>query len=46
MAVTSEDVVLRANIEDLFGSRYSIQQGTYITNAPPRAALLSAQIDV
>jgi iron complex outermembrane receptor protein len=43
--VASKDVVLRANIENLFGSRYWIQQGTYVTNAAPRTLLLSAQID-
>ncbi|WP_345817064.1 TonB-dependent siderophore receptor (plasmid) [Paraburkholderia sp. PREW-6R] len=45
MRVASKDVVLRANVENLFGSRYWIQQGTYVTNAAPRTVLLSAQID-
>ncbi|WP_260853868.1 TonB-dependent receptor [Paraburkholderia sp. BCC1886] len=43
--VASKDVVLRANIENLFGSRYWIQQGTYVTNASPRTVLVSAQVD-
>ncbi|HZZ10799.1 MAG TPA: TonB-dependent receptor [Paraburkholderia sp.] len=43
--IASKDVVFRANIENLFGSRYWIQQGTYLTNAAPRTVLLSAQID-
>ncbi|MGF6771770.1 iron complex outermembrane receptor protein [Paraburkholderia sp. GAS199] len=43
--VASKDVVFRANIENLFGSRYWMQQGTYVTNAAPRTVLLSAQID-
>jgi iron complex outermembrane receptor protein len=38
-------VVFRANIENLFGSRYWIQQGTYLMSAAPRTVLLSAQID-
>ncbi|MBW9105317.1 TonB-dependent receptor [Paraburkholderia phenoliruptrix] len=43
--IATKDVVLRANIENLFGSRYWIQQGTYLTNAAPRTVLLSAQFD-
>jgi iron complex outermembrane receptor protein len=43
--VAGKDVVFRANVENLFGSRYWIQQGTYLTNAAPRTVLLSAQID-
>lgn len=43
--VASKDVVFRANVENLFGSRYWIQQGTYVTNAAPRTVLLSAQVD-
>ncbi|MFM0061498.1 TonB-dependent siderophore receptor [Paraburkholderia phytofirmans] len=43
--VATKDVVFRANIENLFGSRYWMQQGTYVTNAAPRTVLLSAQID-
>jgi iron complex outermembrane receptor protein len=43
--VAAKDVVLRANIENLFGSRYWIQQGTYLTNAAPRTVLVSAQVD-
>jgi iron complex outermembrane recepter protein len=45
MRVMKKDVVFRANVENLFGSRYWIQQGTYVTNAAPRTLLLSAQID-
>jgi iron complex outermembrane recepter protein len=43
--IASKDVVFRANVENLFGSRYWMQQGTYVTNAAPRTVLLSAQID-
>jgi iron complex outermembrane receptor protein len=43
--VASKDVVLRANIENLFGSRYWVQQGSYLMTAAPRTVLLSAQID-
>jgi iron complex outermembrane receptor protein len=43
--IAAKDVVLRANVENLFGSRYWIQQGTYVTNAAPRTVLLSAQFD-
>nr|WP_241024561.1 TonB-dependent siderophore receptor [Burkholderia sp. Ac-20365] len=43
--IANKDVVFRANVENLFGSRYWIQQGTYVTNAAPRTVLLSAQID-
>ncbi|GAB7537028.1 TonB-dependent receptor [Burkholderia sp. 3C] len=43
--IASKDVVLRANVENIFGSRYWIQQGTYVTNAAPRTLLLSAQFD-
>ncbi|MEK6346529.1 MAG: TonB-dependent siderophore receptor [Burkholderia sp.] len=43
--IASKDVVLRANVENLFGSRYWMQQGTYVTNAAPRTLLLSAQFD-
>ncbi|MFL9884062.1 TonB-dependent receptor [Paraburkholderia agricolaris] len=43
--IASKDVVFRANVENLFGSRYWIQQGTYLTTAAPRTVLLSAQID-
>lgn len=43
--IAGKDVVLRANIENLFGSRYWIQQDTYLTTAAPRTVLLSAQID-
>jgi iron complex outermembrane receptor protein len=45
MRIAQKDVVFRANIENLFGSRYWIQQGTYVMNAAPRTLLLSAQID-
>lgn len=43
--VASKNVVFRANVENLFGSRYWIQQGTYVSPAAPRTLLLSAQID-
>ncbi|MBN3725998.1 TonB-dependent receptor [Burkholderia sp. Ac-20379] len=43
--IASKDVVLRANVENIFGSRYWMQQGTYVTNAAPRTLLLSAQFD-
>jgi iron complex outermembrane receptor protein len=43
--IATKDVVFRANIENLFGSRYWMQQGTYVTNAAPRTVLLSAQVD-
>ncbi|WP_241018169.1 TonB-dependent siderophore receptor [Paraburkholderia sp. Tr-20389] len=43
--IAKRDVVFRANVENLFGSRYWIQQGTYVTNAAPRTVLLSAQVD-
>jgi iron complex outermembrane receptor protein len=45
MRVIGKDVILRANIENLFGSRYWIQQGTYVTNAAPRTLLLSAEFN-
>ncbi|WP_277183224.1 TonB-dependent siderophore receptor [Caballeronia sp. BR00000012568055] len=45
MRVIGKDVILRANVENLFGSRYWIQQGTYITNAAPRTLLLSAEFN-
>jgi iron complex outermembrane recepter protein len=43
--IASKDVVFRANVLNLFGSRYWMQQGTYVTNAAPRTLLLSAQVD-
>ncbi|MDR5781945.1 TonB-dependent siderophore receptor [Caballeronia sp. LZ065] len=43
--IASKDVIFRANIENLFGSRYWIQQGTYISNAAPRTVLLSAEFN-
>ncbi|OLL31149.1 TonB-dependent receptor [Burkholderia sp. SRS-W-2-2016] len=43
--VLGKDVVLRANVENLFGSRYWLQQETYLTTAAPRTVLLSAQFD-
>lgn len=43
--IAAKDVVFRANVQNLFGSRYWIQQGTYVTNAAPRTVLVSAQID-
>ena len=43
--IAQKDVVFRANVENLFGSRYWIQQGTYLTTSAPRTVLLSAQID-
>ncbi|GGD71331.1 TonB-dependent receptor [Caballeronia grimmiae] len=45
MRVIGKDVILRANVENLFGSRYWIQQGTYVTNAAPRTLLLSAEFN-
>jgi iron complex outermembrane recepter protein len=45
MRVIGKDVVLRANVENLFGSRYWLQQGTYVTNAAPRTVLLSAEFN-
>ncbi|WP_176079980.1 TonB-dependent receptor [Paraburkholderia tropica] len=45
MQVLGKDVVLRANVENLFGSRYWIQQGTYVTNAAPRTLLMSAEFN-
>jgi iron complex outermembrane recepter protein len=45
MRIAKKDVVFRANVENVFGSRYWMQQGTYVTNAAPRTLLLSAQID-
>lgn len=43
--IARKPVVLRANVENLFGSRYWLQQGTYLTTAAPRTLFLSAQID-
>lgn len=43
--IARKNVVFRANIENLFGSRYWLQQGTYLTTAAPRTLLLSAQVD-
>jgi iron complex outermembrane recepter protein len=45
MRIEQKDVVFRANIANLHGSRYWIQQGTYVMSAAPRTLLLSAQID-
>ncbi|MDR5770782.1 MULTISPECIES: TonB-dependent siderophore receptor [unclassified Caballeronia] len=45
MRIAKKDVVFRANVENLFGSRYWMQQGTYVTNAAPRTLLISAQVD-
>jgi iron complex outermembrane recepter protein len=43
--IASKDVVFRANVENLFGSRYWVQQGTYISNASPRTLLMSAEFN-
>jgi iron complex outermembrane receptor protein len=43
--IARKHVVLRANLENVFGSRYWITQGTYLTTSAPRTLLLSAQID-
>jgi iron complex outermembrane receptor protein len=43
--IARKNVVFRANIENLFGSRYWLQQGTYLTTAAPRTLFLSAQVD-
>lgn len=43
--VAGKSVVFRANIENLFNSKYWLMSGTYATVAAPRTVLLSAQID-
>jgi iron complex outermembrane receptor protein len=43
--IAGKDVVLRANVENVFGSRHWIQQDACLTAAAPRAVLLSAQFD-
>ncbi|MGF7190516.1 iron complex outermembrane receptor protein [Robbsia andropogonis] len=43
--IARKKVVFRGNIENLFGSRYWLQQGTYLTTAAPRTLFLSAQVD-
>lgn len=43
--ILRKNVVFRANIENLFGSRYWLQQGIYLTTAAPRTLFLSAQVD-
>ena len=43
--IARKNVVFRANVENLFGSRYWLQQGTYLTTAAPRTLFLSAQVD-
>ncbi|SDV50629.1 TonB-dependent receptor [Chitinasiproducens palmae] len=43
--IFDKNVVFRANVENLFGSRYWLQQGTYLTTAAPRTVFLSAQFD-
>lgn len=41
----SKKVVLRANVENLFGKRYWVAQGNYLMDSAPRTVLLSAQFD-
>ncbi|ARP85167.1 TonB-dependent receptor [Bordetella genomosp. 9] len=43
--VMGKSVILRANIENLFGKDYWLVSGSYVTPAAPRTVLLSAQID-
>lgn len=46
MRVIGKDVILCVRTwKTLFGSRYWLQQGTYITNASPRTLLLSAEFN-
>lgn len=43
--ILRKNVVFRANLENVFGSRYWVAQSVYLMESAPRTLLLSAQID-
>lgn len=43
--ISGKSVVFRANVENLFNSRYWMASGTYLAAAAPRTVILSAQFD-